>query len=113
MIRTRRMTGLAASVIGLVSAGTMLAAAPAAQAAVGPEGCTAYVSHTDEHTAVGWCARGNGTWYVKAKCAGPGRVNGPYVGSQGKRSMGREQASTVNCGTSGWPIEMSVVNIKA
>ncbi|MDN3297026.1 hypothetical protein QWM81_23865, partial [Streptomyces ficellus] len=40
--------------------------APSAQAAVGPSGCSAYVSHTNDHVAVGWCSSGNGTWNVQA-----------------------------------------------
>lgn len=47
-----------------------------------------------------------------AKCAGPGRVNGPYKGDQGYRKLGREKASTLSCGTSGYPLEMKVVNVK-
>jgi hypothetical protein len=112
MKRLRTMSGLAASVIGLLASGRALAAAPTAPAAAGPAGCTAYQSHDNEHIAVGWCDRGNGTWYVQAKCGGPGRVTGPYRGTKGKRSQGRENASVLDCGGSGYPLEMKVVNSK-
>ncbi|MFD9488735.1 hypothetical protein [Streptomyces sp. NPDC059991] len=110
--RTKRLGGIA-SAVGLLAAGVMLGVAPTANAAVGPSGCSAYVSHTNDHVAVGWCSHGNGTWYVQAKCGGPGRVNGPYKGDQGYRKLSREKASTLNCGTSGYPLEMKVVNVKA
>ncbi|WP_030269846.1 hypothetical protein [Streptomyces sp. NRRL B-24484] len=112
MNRSHRITRLTVSLAGVVAAGATLFAAPVAEAAPGgPSGCTAYVSHDNEHNAVGWCTRGSGTWYVKAKCAGPGRVNGPYLGSEGKRSRGMEQASVLSCGSNGWPIEMTVTKI--
>jgi hypothetical protein len=107
----RRMTGLVASSIGLLAASTALAEVPTAQAIAGPAECTAYQSNANEHIAVGWCDRGNGTWYIQAKCGGPGRVTEPLRGTKGKRSQGREKASILDCG-SGYPLEMKVVDTK-
>ncbi|MFP3988356.1 hypothetical protein U9R90_12755 [Streptomyces sp. E11-3] len=112
MTGTYRKLGTMTSVLGLAVAGVTLSAAPS-QAAVGPKGCSAYVSHTNNHVAVAMCASGNGTWRVMAKCAGPGRVNGPYRGDEGYRTRGKEKASVLNCGSSGYPIELKVVDKKA
>ncbi|OJT18347.1 hypothetical protein BO221_40375 [Archangium sp. Cb G35] len=110
-LRIRTMTGLIASSIGLLAASTALAEESAEQAGIGPEGCKAYQSHKDDHVAVGWCDRGNGTWYVQARCGGPGSVTEPLRGTKGKRSQGKEKASILDCG-GGYPLEMKVVGKK-
>ncbi|MFD7226612.1 hypothetical protein [Streptomyces sp. NPDC059881] len=102
-----------ASAIGLLTAGMTFGIAPSAQAAVGPTGCTAYVSHTNDHVAVGACRSGNGTWNVQAWCGGPGGARGPYKGTPGYRTRGVEKMATINCGSSGYPYNMKVVDIKA
>ncbi|MFB6990267.1 hypothetical protein ACFC0C_28420 [Streptomyces sp. NPDC056178] len=113
MISTVKKFSTTASAIGLLAAGVTFGVAPSAQAAIGPSGCSAYVSTTNSHVAVGWCNSGNGTWNVQAWCGGPGGANGPYKGTPGRRSGGTEQAATLNCGSSGYPYSMSVVDIKA
>lgn len=101
------------SASGLLAAGVLLGATGAAQAAPGgPSGCTAYVSQTDNHTAVGWCRSGSGTWNVQAMCAGPGSTHGPYKGDPGYRTRGTEKAATLNCG-GGYPTNLKVVDIKS
>jgi hypothetical protein len=93
----------------ITGAGTA-AAAPA----VGPTQCSAYVSGTNDHLAVGWCNLGNGTWYVQTNCATQqGGVEGPYKGIQGYRKLSTEKASTFNCGTGGIPVDLKVVDVKA
>ncbi|MFJ1804436.1 hypothetical protein [Streptomyces sp. NPDC088180] len=111
MITTRRKWGVMASVITLLTTGLSLGIATGASAATKPSGCTAYVSQDDINDAVGWCARGTGSWYVQAKCASAGRVTGPYRGSKGFRRGATEAASNLDCGTNAWPIELKVVDI--
>lgn len=77
MTSTLKKFGTTASAIGLLTAGMTFGIAPSAQAAVGPTGCTAYVSHTNDHVAVGACRSGNGTWNVQAWCGGPGGARAP------------------------------------
>ncbi|WP_335939309.1 hypothetical protein [Streptomyces sp. PTD5-9] len=112
MNRTRMKFGVMASVISMVTTGVMLGSIPAAGAAVPkPTGCSAYVSHGSVNDAVAWCNKGNGSWYVQAKCASAGRVNGPYRGSKGWRKGATEAASVLKCGTNAWPVELKVVDI--
>ncbi|MBL1083922.1 hypothetical protein JK359_18430 [Streptomyces actinomycinicus] len=113
MTSTLKRFATAASTIGLLGAGVTLGIAPSAQAVPGgPTGCTAYVSHTNEHVAVGWCRSGSGTWNVQAYCGGPGGARGPYKGTEGYRTRGMEKAATLNCGSSGFPYNMKVVDVR-
>ncbi|MFD0026017.1 hypothetical protein [Streptomyces sp. NPDC058382] len=111
MNKTRTRAGVLASAVALLASGITLGLAPAAEAAAKPSGCSAYVSHDDLNDAVAWCDKGNGSWYVQAKCASAGRVNGPYRGSKGWRKGATAAASVLDCGTNAWPTELKVVSI--
>jgi hypothetical protein len=91
---------------GLVTAGT----APAYATATSLSGCSAYVSATDAHKAVGWCNSGTGDWWVHAYCAGPGAVYGPYTGTKGGRHRPTEQASVFSCGSGAYPVTLSITH---
>ncbi|MFJ6010802.1 hypothetical protein [Streptomyces sp. NPDC092952] len=111
MNKSRAKTGVIASAAALLASGVTLGLAPAAEAAIQPTGCSAYVSHENANSAVAWCNSGNGSWYVQADCTSAGRVNGPYRGSKGWRKGATEAASVLNCGTNAWPINLKVVGV--
>lgn len=113
MTSTLKKFGTTASAVSLLAVGMTFGVTPSAQAAVGPSGCSAYTSHTNSHVAVGWCSSGNGTWNVQAYCGGPGGARGPYKGTPGYRTRGVEKAATLNCGSSGFPYDMKVVDKRA
>ncbi|MGW1895251.1 hypothetical protein ACWCP6_34170 [Streptomyces sp. NPDC002004] len=111
MTSTLKKFATTTSAIGMMVAGMAFGAAPAAQAAVGPSGCTAFVDQNNAHRALAWCSHGNGHWNVQAWCGGPGGARGPYKGTNGFRALSREKAATLNCGSSGFPYNMKVVDI--
>ncbi|PKV76963.1 hypothetical protein [Streptomyces sp. TLI_146] len=97
-----RMAGTVSTALA-VAAGAMLLAAPSASAS---SSCHAY--NRNDGAGVGWCDSGNGRWRVHGYCANVGGVRGPYTGSEGGRSMGKEWASILECGMGGGAVNMWV-----
>nr|QKO28682.1 hypothetical protein [Streptomyces sp.] len=102
VIARLRSAGIASGALALI-AGALVFAAPSASAA---SNCHAY--NRNDGAGVGMCDSGNGLWRVHGYCANVSGVRGPYTGTEGRRNMGTEQASILDCGMGGGAVNMWV-----